>query len=280
MPVFVTGAEDGLGARVVDEVRASGGEVRAYLDATAAGEREASALRSQGCKVALGELDDEGHLEAAMAQVHTVAHCWGGPLRDLGQQVEAAGTLASALLGAGVRRLVWVRELADDRANPYLATLAEIGDLFEHLPVETIMLATALRYGDADLLTARLAGGWLTGSGADPTAEHAPIHLDDVARAVAVADRQRGGARELHVRMGLLGPERMPLGEVLRRIGAPRLEAPPPPARERPPSWLVDWISRPGEPSDSTLVATTVSGSERLVSSPSRRPAVRGGAMS
>ncbi len=264
MPVLVTGAEDGLGARVIEQLRASGGEVRAYLDATVAGEAEASALRAQGCKVAVGELDDEGHLEAAMAQVHTVAHCWGGALHDLDQQVTAAATVASALLGAAVRRLVWIRELTTDVANPYLAAQAQICELFEDLPIETVMVATALRHGDGDPLTARLAGGWLSGSAVDPDAEHAPVSLDDVARAVAVADRQRGAVRELHVRVGLQGPERLPLHEVLRRIGAPPLESAPPPVGGRPPPWLAGWLSRPGRLSDTGLVTTVVRGSERL----------------
>ncbi len=264
MPVLVTGAEDGLGVRVIERLRASDGEVRAFLDATAAGETAAATLRSRGCKVALGELDDEGHLEAAMAQVHTVAHCWGGALHDLDQQVVVAATLAAALLGAGVRRLVWIRELPADPANPYMATQSHIAELFEELPVETVMLATALRYGAGDPLTARLADGWLSGSAVDPAAEHAPVHLDDVARAVAAADRQRGSTGELHVRLGLLGPEPMALREVLRRLGAPALDAAPPPLAD-PPPWLVDWLSRPGRAADTGLVTTVARGGERLV---------------
>lgn len=260
MPVLVTGAERGLGARVLAQLRASGGEVRAYLDATAVDDDAAAALRSQGCKVAIGELDDEGHLEAALAQVHTVAHCWGGPLHDLDEQLTVAGTLASALLGAGVRRLVWVRELADDAANPYLALLGEIGELFEELPVETVTLATTLRHGTGDPLTSRLAAGWLSGSGVDALAAHAPIELDDVARAVVAADRQRGTARELHLRLGLRGPEQMPLHTFLRRIGAPELSATHHSGRP-PPPWLIEWLSNPDAGS---LVSTMAHGINRV----------------
>lgn len=262
MPVLVTGAEDGLGARVVEQLRASGGEIRAYLDGAVAGEHVAAALRAGGCKVAVGDLDDEGHLEAALAHVHTVAHCWGGPLHDLDAQLTVAGTLASALLGAGVRRLVWVRELATDPANPYLATLAQIGDLFEELPLETVTLATSLRHGDADPFTARLTGGWLSGSGVRAQAVHAPVRVTDVARAVALADGQRGAAGEVHVRLGLRGPEQMPLGEYLRRIGAPGLDAPAP--RQPPPSWLVDWLSRSQDDAGRRLVSTVATGADHV----------------
>jgi uncharacterized protein YbjT (DUF2867 family) len=244
MPVLVTGAEDGLGARVVERLRASGGEVRAWLDATVAGDARAAQLRAQGCKVALGEPDDEGHLEAALAQVHTVAHCWGGPLRDVDAQLDAAATLASALLGAGVRRLVWVRELAVGPTNPYLAVQDEIARLVDALPIETVTLATALRYGADDPLTRRLIAGWLSGTGVDPDAPHAPVALDDVAHAIEVADRQRGGTGELHIRLGLVGPQAMTLRRYLARIGAPD-PATGPEVDRSVPGWVADWLSRP-----------------------------------
>ncbi|HEX6256309.1 MAG TPA: NmrA family NAD(P)-binding protein [Euzebyales bacterium] len=242
MPVLVTGAEHGLGAAVTEQLLAAGGEVRAFLDATSVGDDVAAALRARGCKVAVGELDDEGHMEAALAQVHTVAHCVVGPLEDPAAQVADAATLASALLGAGVRRLVWVRELAADPANPYLAALDEIDDLFEDLPVETVTLSTAVRYGPADPLTRRLAAGWVPATAVDLDTPHAPIHLGDVARAVIAADRQRAAAADLHMRLGLVGPEAMSLGELLARLGAPAEE---PAARraDAAPAWLTDWLS-------------------------------------
>ena len=250
MPVLVTGAEDGLGARVVERLRASGGEVRAWLDATAVGDHRAAQLRALGCKVALGEPDDEGHLEAALAQVHTVAHCWGGPLHDVDGQLEAAATLASALLGAGVRRLVWVRELAAGPTNPYLVVQDQIAQLVESLPAETVTLATALRHGAGDPLTRRLAAGWLSGTDVDLDAPHAPVALDDVAHAVEIADRQRGGTRELHIRLSLVGPQAMTLGDYLTRIGAPDPAAGPagpagPAGIGTAPGWVADWLSRP-----------------------------------
>lgn len=240
MPVLVTGAEDALGRAVIDRLRASRGEVRAYLDATVVGGAEADALRAAGCKVAVGELDDEGHLESALAQVHTLAHCWGGPLRDPEALVTAAATAASAALGAGVRRLVWVRELGSGAGNEYLDALAEIADLVDALPMETVTLATGVRYGSSDALTRRLAGGWLDGQAVARGTAHAPTAIADVAHAIAVADRQRGSTGEVHVRMALVGPEQMTLDEFLRRLATvvPDGSGPPPP-------WLADWLSRP-----------------------------------
>lgn len=245
MPVLVTGAESRLGAGVIEQLRATGGELRAYLDATVATDDDAARLRAEGCKVAVGELDDEGHLEAACEQVHTVAHCWTGPLHDPGEQVEVAATLGSALLGAGVRRLIWVGELVGDDRNSYLAANAEIHALFTALPLETVTLSTAVRYGDGDAFTARLRAGWLCGTAVDPAAVHAPIHLDDVVRAVVVADRQRGARRELHLQLALLGPHEHTLADFLGQLGAPPLDTPRPSELDQPEEWLVDWLSRP-----------------------------------
>jgi hypothetical protein len=266
MPVMVTGAEDALGATVVDALLHTGGEVRAFLDGTVATAADAATLRGRGCKVAVGELDDEGHLEAALAQVHTVAHCWGGPGHDPGGLVAAGATLASALLGAGVRRLVWIRELAVDPDNVYLAALDQLGALFDDLPVEVVTLSTGVRHGPGDRLTRRLAQGWLSGTGVAADTPHAPVHVRDVARAVVAADRQRTTSADLRVRLALVGPERLALGQFLRRLGAPSprdgashgAAAPPPP-------WIVDWLSLPAHepPADRPLI--TVAHGRELV---------------
>jgi nucleoside-diphosphate-sugar epimerase len=262
VPVMVTGAEDGLGAAVVDAMLRTRGEVRAFLDGTVATSADAAALRARGAKVAVGELDDEGHLEAALAQVHTVAHCWGGPVHRPDDLVAVGATLASALLGAGVRRLVWIRELAKDPGNVYLAALDELAALFDELPVEVVTLATGVRHGPGDRLTLRLAQGWLAGATVAADTPHAPVHVRDVARAVVAADRQRTTTADLRVRLALVGPERLGLDEFLRRLGAPAGGGA---ARggAAAPSWVADWLSSPAhEPPADRPTITVVRGRE------------------
>ena len=151
----------------------------------------------------------------------------------------------SPFRGLVLERRGQVGELADDAANAYLAAGAQIRELFGSLPLETVMLSTALRFGPGDGFTNRLRSGWLSGSGVTGETMHAPVHIDDVARAVAVADRQRHSLHELHARLALVGPERVTLDEFLRRLGAPPLHAPRPQDVEPPEDWLVEWLSLP-----------------------------------
>ncbi|MEX2504715.1 MAG: hypothetical protein WD378_07685, partial [Egicoccus sp.] len=66
MPVLVTAAHRPLAKQIALRLLQEGGEVRAY------GSGDTSQLRSAGAFVATGTADDEGRLESAMAEVHTV----------------------------------------------------------------------------------------------------------------------------------------------------------------------------------------------------------------
>lgn len=240
MPVMITGAESGAGRAVARALLSTGGEVRAYLDAERCGEDDAAAWRRAGCKVALGTLDDEGHLESALEQAHTVVHLAGGPLAETQAQLDELATVMSAAVGAGCRRFIWPTELAALTAgeNPYLQQQREAADLLDELPMEVVTMRCALRYGVADALTVALAGG--LASAADPAARHAPLHLDDLADAVVAADSQRGSRGELHFAIELVGPNVVPLGGFVERLRAVLA----PSGASTPPRWLADWLSR------------------------------------
>lgn len=223
MPVLVTGAETALGRMVVRAARAGGGEVRAYLDGAVAGDAEAAGLRALGCKVAVGEIDDEGRLETALEQVHTVIHCWGGPLTDPDEELDGLAVLVSAAVGAGCRRVVWASHqgAGDPRDVAYLRACAEGEELLAEAPLESIVIRRALTYGPGDQLTARLAGG---PEGVRPEARHAPLTTGDLAAAMVRADAMaRGGVRgDLALVLELAGPEVVSLQELavlLRRAG-------------------------------------------------------------
>ncbi len=229
---MVVGAETGLGRAVVRTLRRRGGEVRAYLDAEVAGDSDAAELRALGCKVALGEVDDEGRLETALEQVHTVVHCWGGPLTAPDGELDGVAGVLSAAIGARCRRFVWASHLgADDPGDDaYLRACADVEELLAGSDLESVVVRRALTYGQGDALTELLAGG--AAAGARPDAVHAPLALGDLAGALAAADAMpRGGASGLSVVLSLAGPVRTTLAAVadgLSAAGGPRRTGPLP----------------------------------------------------
>ncbi len=242
MPVMITGAETGAGRAVARALLRTGGEVRVYLDAEQSGELHASAWRRAGCKVALGTLDDEGHLDSALEQCHTVVHLAGGPLAEPHTALEELATVCSASVGAGCRRLIWTAELAAvaPGSNPFLQAQREAAALLDELPMEVVTLRCGLRYGAADAVTTALAAG--LPRGADPTARHAPLFLADLADAIVIADSQRGSRSEPHFEVELVGPNEVPLAGFSERLRAViGSEAEP-----ALPAWAADWLSRSG----------------------------------
>lgn len=225
MPVLITGAETAEGRAAARRFRASAGEVRVFVDAddTAAAE----ALRSAGCKVARGTLEDEGHLETAAEQVHTIVHLAGGPMTAAEVVVDDAATVLSAAIGAGCRRMVWASHVgADDpRGNAYLEACAEVEAMLGEAPLETIVVRRSLTYGPGDPLTGALANGALPTLAKEST--HQPLYVDDLALVIAEADRVRGGVGDLAILLTLTGPTEVLLGGFADLLTAPERTAPP-----------------------------------------------------
>lgn len=259
MPVLVTGAEEGVGRAVVARLVRGGGEVRLSLDPETVPETVVEGYRRWGAKVARAALDDEGRLELALEQVHTVVHAGGGPLDDPATVLDDLASVVSAALGAGCRRLIWPSHLGAGQpgTNAYLRACAEAEALLVDAPMETVVVRRALTYGPHDLLTALLAGGV---AGADGRARHAPLYVDDLAVAVQAADAERGRAAPSHMVVELAGPEVVELAqlmEALAELGRPNLAAAPPPH-------LVGLLSRQQLPTKATLGRTGTSLTEGL----------------
>jgi uncharacterized protein YbjT (DUF2867 family) len=253
MPVLVTGAEERLGHATIERMLRIGGEVRVWLDAEISGDADAHEWRARGCKTAIGAADDEGRLEAALEQVHTVAHLAGGPLADPGAATDQLATVVSAALGAGCRRLIWVTDLAvsmaDELASPggYVSSLAERAGIVAELPMDLVVVRTGLRYGPDDGLTRLLADH---ADALDAATPHAPVWIDDVAAAVVAADAQRGSGTQVRIEVDLAGPEVVPLAKITRALaGVPAL-------REHAPALtpaVRDWLAVPAVADDDAL---------------------------
>ncbi len=156
MPVVVTRADEGIGPRLVAALRADGAEVRAF----AAGDGDVGALRAAGAFVAIGDLDDEGHLDAAMTDAHTVivpTATWAAEPDVLDATVPVA---ARAARSAGVRRVVLVSVVGADPASsvPLLAAHgrdeAVVAEEGRRAPAQTLVVRTDGVVGDglADLV--------------------------------------------------------------------------------------------------------------------------------
>lgn len=218
MPVLVTGAESAVGRATVRRLARGGGEVRVFLDLERAPVADPAPFKSLGCKVARGALDDEGHVETALEQVHTVMHLASSALDDPPRMRDGAATVLSAAIGAGCRRVVWLSHLGVEAAdgNRWLVACAEVEELLADAPLESIVFRRALTYGAEDDLTTALAGG-LGGAGAG---RHAPLFADDLAAAVVAADRERVGAAtsDLHLVVPIGGPDILDLADVVRSL--------------------------------------------------------------
>jgi uncharacterized protein YbjT (DUF2867 family) len=215
MPVLVTGAHRPLARRVAAALLEEGGEVRVHASG------DASALRAGGAIVATGDGDDEGHLEAALAQVHTAVHVGRGVLAPHPHVlVTEAVTLARAAAGAGVRRVVALSVPgADvDAPDPLRAAYGEVEATLAGAPVPTVVVRTSL----VDTPAIRDALGTAGLSADERGVTVAPVRAEDVVALLVAFDRLRSTAATGHAVFAADGPTSLPLGAYLERVGIRR----------------------------------------------------------
>lgn len=212
MPVLVTAAHLPLARRLVTRLLAEGGEVRAYSSEAVAD------LRAAGAVVAAGTWDDEGHLEAALTDVHTIVHVGTDLLAsDPPRLVDEAAVVATAAANAGVRRLIAVTLVGADPASaePLRRAAGEI----ERLVASASPPSIAVRPSLVDTPAVRDA---LATAGLDAPAravEVAPVRVDDLVELIVAFDRARSRAAEGHLVVSADGPVRMTVDAYLGRLG-------------------------------------------------------------
>ncbi len=213
MPVLVTGAHRPLARRVAAALLEEGGEVRVHTSG------DASSLRAGGAIVAAGDADDEGHLEASLAQVHTAIHVGRGVLAPSPEVlVTEAATLARAASGAGVRRIVALSVHGADvaAADPLRAAMGEVEAVLAAAPVPTVVVRTSLV--DTPAIRDALATAGLSPQEREQPV--APVDPADVVALLVAFDRLRSSAASGHAVFGADGPVVRALGEHLRLVGA------------------------------------------------------------
>jgi uncharacterized protein YbjT (DUF2867 family) len=215
MPVLVTAAHQPLARRLAARLLEEGGEVRV----TAAG--DVTSLRAAGAFVASATSDDEGRLEAALTDVHTLVHVGGGlATRDVDRIVADAEVAARAAAGAGVRRVIAlsVAGASPDASDPLRRAKAAMETVLADLPCPTIVL----RLGLVDTPVLRDA---LVTAGLDPVnlgVVVRPVRLADVLELVVAFDRARARSTEGHLVVAADGPQAMSVAGYLDRVtGSP-----------------------------------------------------------
>lgn len=211
MPVLVTAADTSIGARLVHRLLGSGGEVRAFCRGGA------PSLRAAGAIVAVGDLDDEGHLEAAMEQVHTVVHLAGGLLSPSKERVVADATaVVRAAVGARVNRVIALSvPNPDPTADPLRRAKAVTERLLREASLPTVVVRASLvdTPGLQDALAAVRFGS------EELQTTLAPVRENDLVATLVALDEARSTAHEGHVVFHAVGPEVMTLGTYLATTG-------------------------------------------------------------
>ena len=212
MPVLVAPADTPVGVPLVRALREDGAEVRAY----ATGHGDVSSLRAAGAFVAVGDLDDEGRLDAAMTDAHTVIALHVDPLVfDARVLDDHLRVLLTAARKAEVQRLV-VRSVprASDGDDPLRHVCAAVEQALVALTVPTVAVRTSL----VDTAALRDALASTSPRQVDPDLPVAPITPGDVVEALVALDAVRGTARAGHATFRLQGRTRT-LHDYLAHVG-------------------------------------------------------------
>jgi uncharacterized protein YbjT (DUF2867 family) len=211
MPVLVTHPETTLARALIERLAATGGQVRAFGSPVAE-------LRQRGVICAVGSLLDEGHLETAMEQVHTVVHLPPLPLVDDPDLcVEQAATVVSAAVGAGVRRLITVSlpEATPDAADPLRRAAAEVEQTAADTPAPSVVVRPSLV--DVPEVRDALARVPLAGDVLDNRV--APVSMGDLAGLLFALDERRDVLDADHAVLAADGPQVVALRDYLLDVG-------------------------------------------------------------
>ena len=235
MPVLVTSAHRPFARRLALRLLDEGGEVRAY------GHGDTSSLRAAGAFVASGTPDDEGRLDAACTDVHTVVHVGGGLLDPAPDRMVAeVEVLLRAVTNAGVRRVIALSlpGASPEAADPVRRAKAEVEARLAAAAVPTVVIRSSLVVTPAiidALATAGLAA-------ADREVALAPVRPADLAELIVAFDQARSRAPMGHLLVAADGPERVSVGDLLTRRGVGAPGAGTLIGRSLPPAWLEEQL--------------------------------------
>lgn len=143
--MIVVGADTRIGDAIISVVCRSAAEVRAFITLDAGADR----LKEQGVKVALGDVSDSSHVEAAalycFCAVLVTEAAYDGRDRAFAQHPDdVLAGWAEAARNAGVQRVIWVA--TEHRKEPYPESVDEVATVV----VEDDLDAAALAVGELE----------------------------------------------------------------------------------------------------------------------------------
>lgn len=210
MPVLVHAAHRALARSLAHRLLAEGGQVRATASDGVA------LLRTEGVFTAACDADDEGTLEAALTQVHTLVVLLGGLGRADARGILKEGLAAvRAAEGAGIERVVVVTLAGAGMhaQDPLRRAHGEVAQAFAELPMPSIEIRTGL-------VDTRSATDLLLAAGLPPEVRSrpvAPVEPADLLELVVAVDRARSRADAGHLVVVADGRTRRTIGEHLER---------------------------------------------------------------
>ncbi|MGH2733926.1 MAG: hypothetical protein ACRDJG_13510 [Actinomycetota bacterium] len=190
MPVLIAARSEDLeiARPLALRLRSEGGEVRCYL------EDDDYELREAGCKIAVGELEDEMNLEASLTNVHTFVPLLPDPLdlsdRESLDSLERFATLAAEASAASAIEQTILPLPGLGGTSPVAEALERIEALFLGAGPPACILRTGLIWGRRRALcnVARaikaepaLAEGWKDG-------RLSVLRVEDLVAALVAAD--------------------------------------------------------------------------------------------
>ena len=211
MPVLVTAAQHPLARRIATRLLEEGGEVRVTADG------DVSTLRAAGAFVATAASDDEGRLEAALADAHTLVHVGGGiGTPDPARVVADAEVVARAAAGAGIRRLIALSLPGASPAatDPLRRAKGRMEEVFAGLTCPSIVLRCGLV--DTPLLRDALLTAGLPPEVMSTVVR--PVRVDDLVELIVAFDRARSSRSEGHLVVAADGPLAMSLVAFVERV--------------------------------------------------------------